>query len=419
MNFKSHALSLAKMIEETKPIWPCEVMNEFPESLEAYHQSWLEELNQCTEDELFDFDCKRNVTKLSHSHLENFLKPIRELCRLESFSPESHSLALAPLENWAYQGVKKKKRHEIDRMAPAIKKTFQELNCKRVVDIGGGVGHLARVLAHYYQMPTTSIDQNQEFQKIGKHRVQKFRKLPGACDVTFINAVLDLEDKTQILAKEINRESFLLGLHTCGALANTLIRSAEKFKSTALFNFGCCYYRMNPEVDLWQSQFYQSHHFPKLNLYGLTLATRSHAEDDRSTFDTKIRVKLYRNALHLFLLEKYHNKYETDVGECPIHIYWQPFSHYIGMKLKELNLQHHYTEKEFEDFYQRPDIQKTLRTIILCNLIRWQLGRALEVYLLLDRVLFLEEHEYQVSLKTYFQESLSPRNIGILAHKKP
>jgi hypothetical protein len=56
--------------------------------------------------------------------------------------------------------------------------------------------------------------------------------------------------------------------------------------------------------------------------------------------------------------------------------------------------------------------------MVLCNLIRWQLGRALEIYILLDRALFLEEHQYQVSVKTYFKESLSPRNIGILAIKK-
>ena len=417
MNFKSHALSLAKYIEVTRPIWSCEVMNEFPDSIDAYEKSWLDELNICTEDELFAFDCKQNVDKLAHSKLQEFLMPIRDLCNLESNQVDSTLFPQASLENWAYQGVKKKKRHEIDQMAPVIKNTFHQLSLKQVVDIGGGVGHLARILAHYYQIPTTSIDQNLDFQTIGNHRLQKFRKLSGACEVNFINATLDLEDKTHILSQEINCKSFLLGLHTCGALANTLIHSAKKFNSSALFNFGCCYYRMNPKTDLWQSDFYQNNQFPKLNLYGLTLATRSHAEDDRSTFDTKIRVKMYRNALHLFLLEKYNNKHETDVGECPIQTYWRPFSHYVSMKLNELNIQHDYTERDFEDFYSRADIQRTLRAIVLCNLIRWQLGRALEIYLLLDRALFLEEHHYQVTLKTYFKESLSPRNIGILATK--
>jgi hypothetical protein len=54
----------------------------------------------------------------------------------------------------------------------------------------------------------------------------------------------------------------------------------------------------------------------------------------------------------------------------------------------------------------------------LCNIIRWQLGRALEVYLLLDRCLYLEEQGFRVQIEQYFQETLSPRNIGILAISK-
>ena len=51
--------------------------------------------------------------------------------------------------------------------------------------------------------------------------------------------------------------------------------------------------------------------------------------------------------------------------------------------------------------------------MFLCNIIRWQLGRALEVYLLLDRCLYLEEKGYQVSCLQFFDEEISPRNIGI------
>jgi hypothetical protein len=55
--------------------------------------------------------------------------------------------------------------------------------------------------------------------------------------------------------------------------------------------------------------------------------------------------------------------------------------------------------------------------MFLCNIIRWQLGRLLEIYLLLDRCLFLEENGYKVKVEQYFEEALSPRNIGILALK--
>jgi hypothetical protein len=53
--------------------------------------------------------------------------------------------------------------------------------------------------------------------------------------------------------------------------------------------------------------------------------------------------------------------------------------------------------------------------MFICCLIRWQIGRALELYLLLDRAIYLEENNYTAILAEFFSENISPRNIGILA----
>jgi hypothetical protein len=182
-----------------------------------------------------------------------------------------------------------------------------------------------------------------------------------------------------------------------------------------LLNFGCCYHRLNPDQDFPLSSFYKDNHFFKLNLFGLSLATRSHAEISFLDYQTKERVKYYRYALHLFLMKHFNNKYFTDVGECQIRIYWEPFSHYIKNKLDELKLSHSFGDDDFNLFYEDPIIQKELRVMWLCNIIRWQLGRALEVYLLLDRAEYLKEQGFEVKIEQYFNEVISPRNIGILA----
>ena len=136
-----------------------------------------------------------------------------------------------------------------------------------------------------------------------------------------------------------------------------------------------------------------------------------------SDYQTKERVKYYRYALHLFLMTNYNQNQFIEVGECPIKIYWEPFSHYIKMKLAELNIPHNFNDDDFNQFYLNPEIQKQLRLMFLCNIIRWQIGRALEVYLLLDRSIYLEEAGYEVKFEQYFEEEISPRNIGILAFK--
>jgi len=53
--------------------------------------------------------------------------------------------------------------------------------------------------------------------------------------------------------------------------------------------------------------------------------------------------------------------------------------------------------------------------MITAGLIRNALGRALEIYLLLDRAIYLEEQGYKVKVEEFFDEELSPRNIGITA----
>ncbi len=412
MDFKSHALSLAEFLNDTSRMWREEIMNEYPSSLQDYPKEWIDLLDSLSEKELFDIDCKRNVSKIEGSSFHEFILKINSLTQLP-FIPKYSEL---PLENWAFHGVKKKKKHEIQRIVPVLKLVKDQLNFKRVVDIGGGVGHLSRVLSHYHQIPSVSIDQNSEFQAVGKERLKKFRKLSGAQDVEFLNATLKFDDPEDVLRNVINTDAMILGLHTCGSLAHTLIQSTIHFKSPALLSFGCCYYKMNPEVDLPLSQFYKIQtHFPRLNLYGLTLATRSHAPMSFETYQTKERVKNYRNALHLFLLKHYQNKYFTSVGECHISTYWKPFHHYIEDKLRELKIAHTFSDLDFDQFYHSLETQSELRKMYLANIIRWQLGRALEIYLQIDRCLFLEENHYKAELKQYFDEEISPRNLGILA----
>lgn len=413
MDFKSHAERLAHFIDQYSPIWREEVMNEYPQTIADYPEEWLIYLANLRDSELFDFDCKRPLLKHAPASLAQFVKEIQELSKIGVGNKTS---SIPKLETWAYQGVKAKKRHEIERIMPIIQDFYKKTNFDHAVDIGGGVGHLARVMAHYLGIKTYTIDQNNEFQKIGNERSKKYRKLSNAKELIFIHSAFKDQVADEAQFKSIFIPSaFLLGLHSCGALSNSIIKTSIEKKAIGLLNFGCCYYRMNSENDFPLSVFYKMNSFKRINLFGLSLATRSHAEMKYSTYQTKKRVKYYRYALHLFLLEKFNNKYFTDVGECPIHVYDLPFSHYIGLKLEELKLKNIWSSKEFDDFFESDKIQSALKTMFLCNLIRWQIGRVLEIYILIDRCIYLEENGYNVSLKEYFDEVISPRNLGILA----
>ena len=53
------------------------------------------------------------------------------------------------------------------------------------------------------------------------------------------------------------------------------------------------------------------------------------------------------------------------------------------------------------------------------ELVRHVFRRAIEVWLVLDRALYLQQHGYQVSIKTFCEKQLTPRNILILANNNP
>ncbi len=414
MELKSQALALRDFINRYTLMWNDEIMNEYPESIAHYPPEWIALLDSLSADELHAIDCKIIVPAIENTSFAHFMQEAIDLSALPII-PESPEI---PLEDWAFNGVKKKKRHEIQKIVPRLKAVQDQAHFKYVVDIGGGVGHLSRVLSHYHAIPSISLDRDPNFQKIGAHRLQKYRRIDGSQDVTFVNLTFGEPGQKKLLNDVFKPESFSLGLHTCGPLANILIQNSIDHHTKGLLSFGCCYHRLNPETDFPLSDFYKKENFTKLNLFALSLATRSHAQMERDVYETKERVKYYRYALHLFLMKHFNNKYFTDVGEVHIRTYWNPFADYIRSRLVELKLEHSFTDEDFEKFYHDPALQKELRTMWICNLIRWQLGRVLEVYLLIDRCLYLQEQGYDVEIEQYFTESLSPRNIGILALKK-
>lgn len=412
MNLKSQALDLLNFLDPFAEMWNAEIMNDYPETIKHYPHEWLTQLASLSDEDVYALDCKIIPESMKHSSLKTMIEKTESLSLLPfiSSSPE------IALEDWAFNGIKKKKKHEIQKIVPVIKELnhLHLFNC--VIDIGGGVGHLSRILAHYHSIPSISIDRDLNFQKIGLSRLKKYRKLDNARDVEFINLDFGSTSDREIISKVFLPKSFTIGLHTCGPLANTVIHETVTNQTAGLLSFGCCYHSMNPKTDFPLSDFYKKNcTIFEISNFALTLATRAHTPMNYSDYQTKKQVKNYRYALHLFLIKYFNQKNFIEVGECNTRIYWEDFSNYIRLKLSELKIQHQFTDEDFNNFYNDPFIKNELKTMWLCNIVRWQFGRVLEVYLLIDRALYLEEQGYSVKIEQYFDESLSPRNIGILA----
>lgn len=384
-------------------------MLKYPEPLLGYPEAWLEELIQFSnKEDIMKIEKKEVFSILKNPELLGYYKKIEELCNL----PSAEELPPMPEEHYTWLYVTPKKTHEIRQLSPHVAKLYQEKAIKQVVDIGGGIGLLAQTLSNQFQLKVASVDMDPVLQETGKERNRKNAKDPSHL-VQYHN--LKVEEGGDF-EKLLSPDSLSLGLHTCGSLALDIIKTSAKKKTTGLINFGCCYHKLDNLPGLQNiSEFARTEGNIWLNKFALTLSCRAHKKLSEKDYDLKQKVKFYRYAFHILLYEKYGIHEEIFLGNSHARLYRESFGTYALEQFSRIPVELKHTKDELEDFFNNPELNLLIQKMIAAGTIRNALGRVLELYLLLDRAIYLEEKGYRVKVQTFFDEELSPRNIGILA----
>ncbi len=408
MKYTTQFDQIRTILKKYEGIWRFEILETYPNHLTHYPSHWISELSEMTDEQLFDVDINTSSKHIKNDDFKNYLDQIIKFSEL----PRYHYPELKKFPAWAFFKVKEKKEHEIKVLAHKLRELKNNLGFNELIDIGGGVGHLARFMAHYQGIKTTSIDINKDFQEIGKRRLKKFPTPDNASEVNFINYDFSNLEQFQKENNEVfNSQSFSLGLHTCGALANSHLEVHLKNKTKGIINFGCCYNRLCPNRDVNLSTFAKSSPI-NYSAFSLTLAARGHDSMNFEEFQFKRRVKNYRYMFHILL--KDHLKQDIyAIGDSHPRYYKLSFGEFATWKLEKIGLSHNYDQNFLEKLYQ--DNLEVLNKMFFANIIRWQLGRLLELSIIYDRAIYLQENNQQVEIARYFDKKLSPRNIGILS----
>jgi hypothetical protein len=323
--------------------------------------------------------------------------------------PRASAAAILPEKKTLHMTAKK--QHEIGAILPFLKKQKEALGIERAVDIGGGVGHLARTLVTTLDLPMVSIDRDHTLQSMGHALLQKL-KLPSL-PLQFVAGEMQPGPQDE-LDPYFQGACLSLGLHTCGPLAWIHLKKSQA--SRAVLNFGCCYDRMDVARDCQQSTWAQEHPLP-LTSFSLFLATRGRRRS-RQELAMQERVNTYRLALHLFLQEEGLAKGFMTVGDATRATYEMGFPAYAADRFHCLGLDFSAHSMQADAFIARPDVQRSMREFFVINVVRNIFARPLEVILLLDRVLWMEEQGHAVELQAFFDHGISPRNLGLFAEIK-
>lgn len=399
---------LSDFLLRYQEIWKNEIMLLYPRPLEHFPLIWVEDLARFHDDQiLWELSLHQGLDRLRDPSLQEFFQRASELGALEQ-APPLPGVNETPV-SWLY--MIPKKQHELARLAPLAHDVFQRAGLERVLDLGGGQGHFAQTLAHHYQIPVESIDMDETVQKTGLARQQK--KWPNSpTPVNFRTHRVDAVDPFFISL--MDEKTLATGLHTCGALAVSHIQAAATRRATVL-NLGCCYHKLRDgEYDL-------SHEAKERalswNQFALTLAAGPHRKITLRDVRMRNQVKRFRYALHFLLHDEFGLREQVSLGNCPESLYFGDFASYAQEQFSRLQLTAP-SAMALNAYQADPQRQAMIHQMITVGLARDALGRPLEVYLLLDRALWLEECGYQVHLQEVFDPHVSPRNIALCGHPR-
>jgi hypothetical protein len=405
-SLSDHYIKMQSFLHQHQLMWEDEILYRYPHHEAGYPQEFIDEMMNMPEGHLYRLgalsEYKGTISLPAH---KEFYQEVEELSQVPKLLLDETKLSQDKLP---YRKIKGKKEHELKHILGLLEELKWPF--EHVLDVCGGMGHLSQIVSHHFNTQGTCVDKCEEFLSRGKERYHHW----GSSRIDYQTQDV-LKDQFP-LSPELAKKTLSMGLHTCGPLAVRQLQLSRELQIPWLINFGCCYSKLENFDDYHLSAFAKEHPF-KLSLPALTVATHSFMAIDRKLWEFKFVVKHFRYAIHIFIFENFPHLAKLPLGNSPKKLYEGDFPTYAYAQLKYLgvSLDKLPSEVTLRKFYQSKKLHQGIRRMILAGLLRLQTGRVLELYLLMDRALFMEESGYISELKRCFDRSLSPRNIALLS----
>ncbi|MFB1481030.1 methyltransferase [Corallococcus sp. RDP092CA] len=402
MDFQARLAALTHQLRPWSPLWSRSILQGWPGSGAAYPEDWLAYARSL--DEAGERRLDQGVlVGAPPPSLGALLGALQELTALP-WHEGLHALTVAET-----QGLSAKKTHELERVLALLAPRTRFIH--QAVDIGGGMGHLARLCARTFGWTFHSIDRDAALQDKGQRWLTK-NQASGRGTLCFIQASVEDGLQPRIDPLFSGRDRASIGLHTCGPLALTQLRKSQG--AGFVLNIGCCYDKLEAPRDFPVSRFGAAHPLP-LTPHALALTTRGRSHKTEAEFARMKQVYAWRFAFELLSRQRFPERGFVRAGDAPRTLYAGRFAVYARDRLERLDLDPGMTDAELDAF--EVSVRAETRDLLLCHLLRDRFARALEVVLLLDRALLLEELGFQVELLQVFDPRLSPRNLALIASR--
>ncbi|EGU55879.1 hypothetical protein VINI7043_27130 [Vibrio nigripulchritudo ATCC 27043] len=392
-------LDITSILKRYDSLWRIQpfhlsLQSEYPwDSSHPELNTWLLDL---TEDEIIELksDPDELIRRISET-LPDALR-LKELTSLPS-----RGLSHIVLSKGAETGIPGKKLSQILSMGEAC---IESHHGSEWLEWCSGKGFLGQVLSSKSQEHVTSFEWQHSLCESGQTLADK-KKLP----MTFIQGDA-LSDSSKAIFKP---EMHAVALHACGDLHISLIRHGSDANLSAFSIAPCCYHLI------------QAEHYTPLSSEGKRLDLSLSRSELRIPLQATVtggeRVHkhrreemIFRLGLDSYLRQKQQSDYTPipSIKKSMLSEGFQHFCHWAAEK-KELNL----GDMDFE--YWQEIGEQRFWIMERLSLVQQIFQRPLELWLILDRALYLQEKGYEVTLCEFCERNDTPRNILIQAKKRP
>lgn len=279
-----------------------------------------------------------------------------------------------------------------------------------LLDWCAGKGHLSRVLRARHGHPVTALEIDARLTADG-HRLAHAR----AVDVAWQQADARDVDCAQLLASPTH----IVALHACGDLHLRAFDAGIAYRAPAMTVAPCCHH-LSAATQCLRSTFAQRSQL-RLRPTELQLATQEtlFARADRRAMVT--RQSAFRLGFDALQREQRGIDAFLPLPSAPRRLFRGDFASFCAWALEQptarrCNLRlDNLVGTQLDAFEQRGrELHDHVRRL---SLVRHAFRRPLEVWLLLDRGMYLEDNGYTTSLTSFVPRMTTPRNLVLRARR--
>lgn len=335
------------------------------------------------------------------AELRELAARVEDCTRLPALDASEVALPAAAL-----RGISERKRAQLESLLGALPPLAA--NAERIVDVGAGRGHFARLASELFQRRALALDRNAALLRSGSERSTERAHQISTLDVRFVEANVGREQL------ELRVGDLAVGLHACGELGDRLVVAAAAARCDVAL-VSCCLQKTSQARRPPLSR--QAHGFDlRRGALGLTnLTPREDAVE--ASLAENLRAREARLALRYLLRAR---GLVVRAGEEMRGVNRRRaqsgFEHLAAhaLALRALPRATPIELRACGDAARR-DYAVMRRLSLPRNL----LARLIELAVVRDRAALLEEHDQAVTVAQLFEQRVTPRNTVLFASAHP